>query len=129
MLRQMKEKMKEQQQKLDREREKMILDCDNMLRKQEELKFLNQQLQAQVIILQNRSTRAKKDAENGVSPDLCVLEELLQKQIEEAKLPQHLVPTTCLLDSPLSKDIQECELLKKFSTPIFDSYIGVSNLI
>ena len=41
MLRQMKEKMKDQQQKLDREREKMILDCDNMLHKQEELKFLN----------------------------------------------------------------------------------------
>ena len=43
------------QQKSDREQEQMILDCDNILPEQEELKLLNQQLQAQVVALQNRS--------------------------------------------------------------------------
>ena len=83
----------------------MILDRDNILREQEELKLLNQQLQAQVITLQNRSTRAEGNAEKDGSPDLRVLKELIQKQIMEAKLPQHLVLTTRLHDSPFSKDI------------------------
>ena len=77
--------MKEQQQKSDRERKQMILDHDNILREQKELKLLNQQLQAQVFTLQNKSMRAEGDAENGVSPDLCVLEELIQKRIVEGQ--------------------------------------------
>jgi len=34
--------MKEQQQKSDREQQQMILNCDNILHEQEELKQLNQ---------------------------------------------------------------------------------------
>jgi len=52
----------------------MKLDRDNILHKKEEMKLLNQQLQAQVVTLQNRFTRAEGDAENGASPDLRVLE-------------------------------------------------------
>ena len=79
--------MKEQQYKSDREQEQMILDRDNIFQEQDELKLLNQQLQAQVVALQNRCTQAEGDAENGASPDLRVLKELIQKQIIRAKLP------------------------------------------
>ena len=82
----------------------MILDRDNILRELEELKLLNQQLQAQVSPSRTGPT-GEADAENGASPDLRVLEELIQKRIVEKKLPQHLVPNTRLHDSPLSKDI------------------------
>jgi len=107
----------------------MILHRDNILREQKELKLLNQQLQAQIIALQNRFTQAEGDAKNGASSDLRVLEELIQKRIVKAKLPQHLVPTTRLHEFPLFKDIQECELLKKFLTPALNSYTGASDLI
>jgi len=56
--------MKEQQ-KSDREREEMILDRDNILREQEELKLLNQQLQTQVVALQNKSTHVEGNTENN----------------------------------------------------------------
>jgi len=32
-------------------------------------------------------------------------------------------------DSPLCKEILECEFPKKFSTPTFDYYSGVSDLV
>ena len=107
----------------------MILDRDNILHEQEELKQLNQQLQAQVAAPQNNSTRAEGEAENSGSLDLHVLDELIQKWIMEAKLPQHLISTTRFHDSPCFEDIQECELLKRFTTPIFDSYTGARNLV
>ena len=76
------EQLMEQQQKSDREREQMILDRNNILCEQEELKQLNQQLQAQVAALQNNSTRAEGNAENNGSPDLHVLDDLIQKRID-----------------------------------------------
>ena len=42
----------------------MILDRDNIFSEQEKLKLLNKQFQAQVVALQNKSTRAEGDAEN-----------------------------------------------------------------
>jgi len=113
--------MKEQQQS-DRERAQMMLDRDYILREQEEL-------QAQVVTFQNNSARTEDDTEDRGSLNLHVLDELIKKRIVEAKLPQHLIPTTYLHDSSLSKDIQECELPRKFLTPTFDSYTGASDPI
>ena len=119
--------MKEQQQNSDREREQMILDRDNVIREQEELKLLNQQLSAQVVALQNNSVRRQHRGPGG-SANIHTLDELIQKWIIKEKLPQHLISTTCLHDSPLSIDIHECELSRKFSTPTFDSYmIGIKH--
>jgi len=107
----------------------MTLDHTNILCEQEELKLLNQHLQTQVTSLQNNSARTEGDLVSGRSPNLLTLNELIQKWIVDAKLPQHLIPTTRLHDFLLSKDIQKCELLRKFSTPTFDRYTGASDLV
>ena len=51
MFYEIKEQMKEKQQHFDREQEQMTLEYENILREQEELKQLNQQLQTQVTVL------------------------------------------------------------------------------
>ena len=40
-----------------------------------------------------------------------------------------MLSATKVSDSSLSKEILECEFSKKFSTPIFDYYSGVSDLV
>ena len=94
------------QQQSNREREQMAPERENILREQEKLNQLNQ-LQTQVAALQNNSTRGEDDPENRGSPSLHALDELIQKRIMEANLPQHLISSTSLHDSPHSKDIQE----------------------
>jgi len=66
------------------------------------------------------------DPKNSRSPDLCTLDELIQKRIGEARLLDQPTLTTKIHESPLSKVIQEYEFLK-FSTPIFNYYSGVSD--
>ena len=68
------------------------------------------------------------EPESGRSPNLHTLDELIQKQIMEAKLPRHLIPTTRLHNSPLYKEIQECELPRNLD-PIFDSYTEASDQV
>jgi len=63
------------------------------------------------------------------SPILHALDELIRKRIMEAKLPQHLIPTTRLHDCQLFKDIEKCELLRNFLTPTFDIYTGASDTV
>ena len=55
----------------------MTLDRESILRKQEELKLVNQQLQTQVTTLQNNSTQAGDDLESNRSPNLHGLNELI----------------------------------------------------
>ena len=81
----------------------MAFDRENIIRKQE-LRLINQQLQAQVAALQN-STQTEGNPGRNKSPDLHALDKQIQKQIVEAKLSHHLIPTTHIDDSPLSKDI------------------------
>ena len=83
--------MKGQQLQSDREREKMALDCKNIIREQDELKLLNQQLQTQVVTLQSNFTQTECDLESNKSSSLHALDELIQERIVEAKLPQHLI--------------------------------------
>ena len=83
----------------------MALDRKNLIREKEEQKLLNQQLQTQVTALQNNSTQTEGDPESNISPNLHALDKVIQRWIVEAKLPQHLIPTTHIHDYPLSKDI------------------------
>ena len=57
----------------------MALDCENILREQEEPKLLNQQRQTQVTAIQT--------TQRIHGPNLHALDELIQKCIVEAKLP------------------------------------------
>ena len=126
MLYEMREQMKEQQVQSNPEQEQMILDHENIIREQEKLKLLNQQLQTQVAALQNNSTQIEGDPESNRSLSLHALDELIEKRIVKVKLPQHLILTTHIHDSPLSKINQECEFPRKFSTLTFNRYSGVS---
>ena len=107
----------------------VALDRKKIFQEQERLKLLNQQLLAQVTALQNNPVQPKGDRENSRSPNLRTLNKLIQKQIREAKLLSHPTPIAKVHKSPLSKKIQECEFTKKFSTPIFDYYSRVSDLV
>jgi len=72
MLTYMKEQMKEQQAQSDRNREQTTFDRENVVREQEALRQLNDQLQAQISALQNNqsSTQSESEHEVGRSPDL-----------------------------------------------------------
>lgn len=62
MLAGMKEQMKEQQARSDSNRQQATLECENIVREQEALKQLNDQLQTQVAALQ--STQAQMQSED-----------------------------------------------------------------
>ena len=84
---------------------------------------LNNQLQAQIAILQNNKTSTPSENEPKVSgsPNFEVLDELIQRRITEVNLQSRLTFSTAKVpDSPFSKEIMKCEFSKKFSTPTFD---------
>ena len=58
MLHEMREQMKEQQAQSDREREQ-VLDYENILKEQEKLRQLNQQLLTQVATLQSNPVKRR----------------------------------------------------------------------
>jgi len=118
----MKEQMKEQQVQSNLEQEQMALDRENLLWEQEKLKLLNQQLLAQVTTFQNNPVQIEGNLGNNMSPNLYILDELIQKWIGEARLLDHSNPTTKNHEFYLSKEIQEYEFSKKFSTLTFDYY-------
>ena len=96
--------MKEQQAQSDRERRQMALNRENILQEQKKLRLLNQQLMAQVSALQNNPVQTEGDTKKSRYPNLCTLEELIQKWIEEARLLDHSTPTTKIHKSPLQTD-------------------------
>ena len=105
----------------------MALVRKNIFQKQEKLRLLNQQLQTQVTAFLNNLARTRGKLENNRSPNLLALDELIQKQIVEAKSLDHPSSIIKINDSPLSKEIQRCEFPRKFSTHTFDYYCGVSD--
>ena len=96
--------MKEQYAQSDHELEQMAHDRDNIFRELEELRLLNQQLEAPVAALESNSEQTEDDPESNRPFDLHTLDTLIQKWIVEAKLPHHLTLTTQIHDSPLSKE-------------------------
>jgi len=77
----------------------MILDRVNIPQEQEYMRLLNQQLLVQVTALQNNPVQTEENPENSRSPDLRTLDELIQKWIGEARLLDHLTPTTNIHES------------------------------
>ena len=69
------------------------------------MRQLNQQLLAQVATLQSNLVQPEGDFEHNRSPNLRSLDELIQKQIGEARMLDHLTSTAKIHDSPLSKEI------------------------
>jgi len=66
------------------------------------------------------------------SPNIRILDELIERRIKEAKLhlnSRSTLSATKVFDSPLSKEILECEFSKKFSTSTFDYYSRMSDPI
>ena len=62
-------------------------------------------------------------------PDIIILDELVRRRIQEAKLHPCSEPTLSAIrvsDSPHCKEILKCEFSKKFSAPSFDYYSRVS---
>ena len=66
MLVDMKEQMKEQQAQSNRDREQTFLDRENVIREQEALSQLKNQLQAQIAALQNNQTPTQLESEPKV---------------------------------------------------------------
>ena len=62
-----------------------MLDRENIIREQEELKLLNQQLQTQVVTLQNNSTQTNDEPESNRSLSIRALDELIQNWIVETQ--------------------------------------------
>jgi len=89
--------------------------------------MLNQQLQAQVTVLQNNLAQTEGELENNMSPDPLALDELIYERIMEAKSLGHPPLIAKIHDSPLFEEIQRCKFQRKFSTPTFDYYSGVSD--
>jgi len=119
MLYEMKEQMKKRQQQSNREREQMALDP-------------------------RTSSMSKRNWNNSINSfrlksqpaRTTPLEQRMIPRAKDLRVPIPLTSwsrgessTTRRRDSTLSKEIQGCEFLRKFSTPIFDSYTRASDSV
>jgi len=91
----------------------MTLNRENIFWKQEKLRLLNQQLQAQVTALQNNPPQTGGELENKRFPNLLALDERIQKRIVEAKSLYHSSPITIIHGFSLSEEIQMYEFPTK----------------
>jgi len=87
------------------------LDRKNAICEQEALRQLNVQLQTKIAALQNTQTPTQSESEPEIkeSSDIRVLDELIQRRIEEAKLQLHSrsVLSAAKVSDPLSEEILE----------------------
>ena len=103
--------------------EQATFDHENVIRKQKALRWLNDQLQAQITALQNNQSSAQSETRSEVSgsPDLWVLDKLIQKWIVEAGMQGHPMPFVAkVFYFTHSEDIQKCEFPRKFLALTFD---------